>query len=189
MPRCMFEDEGVVGRSQGVSGLEHRCIEGRALSTHKPLHSTWRVQQIFVDCTKFPAHIFKSNNLLLYDDQFQALWLFLIITRTLFGRWIIIPTVQIRKLRPDVVKRLGQSHWTSLRDWIKIVFAECWAAEQSICQTPGKEGKGQQASLFKGLAKRLSQPSLYSGTEAIVSLSERKDSLTSFSDSQLSETI
>lgn len=179
---------GSGGEKSGVSGLELRCIEGRALSTHKPLHSTWRVQQIFVDCTKFPAHIFKSNSLL-YDHQLQALWLFLIIIRTLFGKWIIIPTEQIRKLRSEVVKRLGQSHWTSLRDWIKIVFAECWAAERSICQTPGKEGKGQQASLFKGLAKHLSHSSLYSGTEAIVSVSERKESLTSFSDSQLSETI
>ena len=69
----MFEDVGGVGRSQGMSGLEHRCIEGKALSTHKPLSPTWRVQQIFVDCTKFRAHTLKSNTLLLYDEQFQAL--------------------------------------------------------------------------------------------------------------------
>lgn len=143
MPRCMFEDEGVVGRSQRCQDWSLGALR-RALSTHKPLHSTWRVQQIFVDCTKFPAHIFKSNSLLLYDHQLQALWLFLIIIRTLFGKWIIIPTVQIRKLRSQVVKRLGQSHWTSLRDWIKIVLQSAELQSGAYVKLQEKKGKGSR---------------------------------------------
>ena len=56
-----------------MPGLEHKCTEGRALSTHMPLCPTASAQQMFLDCTKFQAHRFKSNSLLLYDYQCQAL--------------------------------------------------------------------------------------------------------------------